>query len=274
MYTLFFHGFLFFSPTEERLFANGWKDNCYFFGDSDSFVTNPAVTARERMLLRQTESMLRGLSLRETTTVDETDCDDAGETVVQMRSEEDWLLPDLLAPCLLALPLYLQKQAADLLPQFLARRLRCDPVFDNRREAMLKHFNALIAEYVFPFDCQHPSHFFRGVVRVIDPLVYSSDSVDEALYLDFLPMLRVICAREQIELATTKMKGQGDTTPSARKRKTRNSSGDDLNFLASLSPAFKWNDERDKLSAPQVSKRFADRSLNVLRQTPHRCSCT
>ena len=73
----------YFRPSFERIFSLGWNEDGYFFGNSDTYLTNPC-DGRERKLLALGESLERGLARPPTTGLpasepfQDDDCRDTG----------------------------------------------------------------------------------------------------------------------------------------------------------------------------------------------------
>ena len=116
----------YFRPSFERLFSLGWNEDCYFFGNSDTYVTNPC-DGRERKLLAFGESLERGLARPLTTVLpaldplQDEDCHDTGGSestlsdsiklhkAPRRATEEDQFIRPPCASSILSLPSHLRR---------------------------------------------------------------------------------------------------------------------------------------------------------------------
>lgn len=183
-------------PSEERLFAAGWKDECYFFGDPDCYVTLPQ-TARERRILNRSEANLRGYAVQQQDAQDSTgEEDENSEEKLSLqfdRTEEDCYLP-------LSIPKYLHSLAVSLREsELLPRSPECnlqECLFDRKKRVCFESYLTLAGDYLF-FPLEYSTKLFaRGLTRAIDP-VLTEETPDPRLFLDYLPLLRTMSVYEQ-----------------------------------------------------------------------------
>lgn len=235
------------SPSEERLFTLGWKDNFYFYGDCEAYMVQP-MGARERRLLKQHASSLRGHSFRKQVLVeDETE---GGNVVHPELCEEDAMLPNDPPACLLSLPACLSEPSADMT---LRTALQ-----ERRQQTCMQAQLDLLRHDILPFDRQHARLFARGVSRHVDPLL--NEDIDPVLFTDYLPMLRVMAVTER---ALEHAFGQDAEGESGRARRTtRRSAKARQHYWQVLSPPL-WHD-RDDGEAAKVGAQLANYSLSVI----------
>ena len=108
-----FFYYLFDSPREEQLFTLGWKDNCYFYGDAETYMTRPSGTL-ERRRLYTTMTLSRGtmeVDGAHATADKEDESEDLDDIIRREsgRSDEDMFLPQPIPSLIQSLPSLLQK---------------------------------------------------------------------------------------------------------------------------------------------------------------------
>jgi hypothetical protein len=184
-------------PREERLFTLGWKDNCYFFGDSDTYMTMPS-TARERRELHAWMATSRGdcLSGRDggvnaPAEQEDEELDDL-EDIIRREcaiSDEDMFLPRPV-PTLI-----------ESLPSLLRQSRKCSSYQQNWTSNQVldrKQIQSSVAmqqwvSYVFG-ETGQGKVFSR---RTSQELLLLNGTMDASVSLEFLPTLRRICVMER-----------------------------------------------------------------------------
>jgi hypothetical protein len=194
-------------PSEDALFAAGWKDDAGFFGGADAYMTLPFTRRERNLLVRSSESHTREFSVP---SLEE-------ESELFQQSEEDSFLPN--PSPLLSLPLWLQSTSASLhgtnklLPTY-------EPiVFGTNKDpsAVLE----LLDEYLFSSYPQKVQLFFSRIHRTLDPLLPRSGTIDHRLWLDYLPLIRCMAVLDR-EAACRAAAGD-PAASNNRKRQTRRS---------------------------------------------------
>lgn len=230
----------FHSPSEDRLFTSGWKDDSYFFGDSESYVTRP-VTLRERMLLRQSEEGLRGHCFPRDDAFEAPEDDEDYKFIQFDRTEEGLFLPNPAPTPLLSLPMYLKNAGikSHVSPDLY--------LLERRKRERLNQTTELLSNFVFADLPARTRMFSSGVVREVDPLLSNADTIDRNLFLEYMPILRCINALERSEEYVFSLAQASDpdaaTSLSNRSRTTRRSKAlGRHHYLESVVPAFVWKD--------------------------------
>lgn len=209
------------SPPEDRLFELGWKNDNFFYGSADSYVTDH-FDRRERDLLIRTEQSLRGMSCRtmENIVEDEEKENEMPQDLPIDKTEEDMLLPHRTPTSVRSLPAHLRKTLQN---PFLIT----DPVdfhlLKKKKQVQSKSMLNILCEFIFPGPSQ-ARLFYKSVSRLVDPLVRTCETVDRSLFLDYLPLLRCMAVHEHIantlfQISTQENTGAPLTTN--RKRSTR-----------------------------------------------------
>ena len=107
------------SPHEERLFALGWKDNCYSYGDPDTYMAHPRGTL-ERRRLNAAMAFSRGKALvgvdgAHAASEKEGETEDLDELLDELvrrdgaRPDEDMFLPQPMSSLIQSLPSLLRE---------------------------------------------------------------------------------------------------------------------------------------------------------------------
>ena len=247
----------FISPSEERLFTLGWKDDCSFFGCSESYVSNVSALL-DRRLLKRTESDVRGLSLSSAEDFEPTDDDEDYKGLSFDKCEEDMFLPAPTPTCLLSLPTFLRQAC---------KTIGTSSALNRVEHKMLAHWEKTIhlaADFVFPSSTNHM--FSRGLSRALDPSVKNRELIDSALFLDYLPLVRCMALHERAAEHVFAQAHAEDpelaTTLSNRQRSTRRSRklGRE-HYLEKVSPAFQRQQTNNHESAKQIGSILAESVL-------------
>jgi hypothetical protein len=251
--------FLYRSPSEDRLFNLGWKDDSYFYGDCESYMNFP-TTFRERQLLKRSEAALRGFSFPSVDVFEAPEDDDDYKGMQFDRSEEGLFLSNPSPTCLLSLPSYLREVGG-------SHSVGDSPELDlleSRKLNRLRETCDLLSNFVFVERPLQAHMFCRGLVREVDPLLPSVDAIDRHLFLDYLPMLRCMSIHERSSEYVFALAHEEDpdaaTSLSNRTRTTRRSKAKGRqHYFENVSPAFEWKDTEQ--SAKQVGATLAESYL-------------
>lgn len=178
-------------PREDKLFALGWKENCYFFGDADTYVTYPS-TSQERQLLRTMESTSRGQWCCEMGAILDpveeeeedplsTDLDELMHQRVPLLADDDKFLPQQIPSLIQSLPSLLRGEWGE---SWYKKHWTSNQLLDKRRA---KYFQT--SSYL--------AHLigFREPPSGLYPLL--PDGLDADFCLHYLPTLRRIAFSEQ-----------------------------------------------------------------------------
>jgi hypothetical protein len=209
------------SPPEDRLFDLGWKDDNFFYGSADYIVTNH-FDRRERDLLIRTEQSLRGMSCRtmENIVEDEENENGMSQDLPVDRTEEDMFLPHGAPTSLGLLPASLRRTCRNLF-------LFLDPVdnylFRKKKQGQSKSMLDILCEFMFPGPSQ-TRLLYKAMSRLVDPLVRTCETLDQSLFLDYLPLLRCMAVHEHIAntlLDISRQENPVGPLTTNRKRSTR-----------------------------------------------------
>jgi hypothetical protein len=243
------------SPGEERLFALGWKDNSYFFGDNETYMTFP-TNSRERRLLDATMSTIRGRSLpwidgavaAKEEDIDEDDID----AVVRRegcQSEEDMFLARDMPASLLTLPSLLRGARGGSL---LTKKWPRHELLEQSKYEREQDLRGMIA-YILPDDDQ-PKWSCHGFGATKQSLL-SEDAVDSSLFLDYLPALRRMAVLERMHEHVFRQKANEEQPPS--RRTTRSSANATYqHYFDSISKALRL--DMAALNSSQVGAHLAE----------------
>lgn len=191
------------SPREEKLFELGWKDDCYFYGDPETYMTLPSTLNAGRQLnnamktARGTTSISRNPAIvpqyvepNENTTREDLDRFVNHSTFI---SDEDSFLPFHGRSSILSLPRILRKyQAHATRPDYLESP---GDQFLSRKMAELSKKAERLADYVLP-PLSDRANWSYGRFGRIDP----GDQIlpdDRRTTLELMPTLRRIAVLEQ-----------------------------------------------------------------------------
>jgi hypothetical protein len=247
------------SPSEDRLFTLGWKDDSYFYGDCESYMNFP-TTFRERQLLKRSEKAHRGFSFPSVDTFEAPEDDDEYKGMQFDRSDEGLFLSNPSPTCLLSLPSYLREVGG-------SHSVGYSPELDlleSRKLHRLRETSDLLSNFIFVEQPLETHMFCRGLVREVDPLLPSVDAIDRHLFLDYLPMLRCMSLHERSSEYVFALAHKEDpdaaTSLSNRTRTTRRSKAKGRqHYFENVSPAFEWKDTQQ--SAKQVGATLAESFL-------------
>jgi len=148
-------------------------------------------------------------------------------------------LPNFAPPSLFWLTSFLRKNKELEIKSSVQNRL-----FLRRRRCRLEADLEIMYKYFYSIDkLRLKCLFVRGMDRPLDPLLMQDslwDGADPHIFLDYLPMLRVISLLEETyHRALHQISPQADEPPTGRKRSTRNSrrNQQSMHYLSSLIPA-------------------------------------
>jgi len=251
--------FSFTSPSEERLFTLGWKDNCGYFGTNESYMSLPAALL-DRRLLKRTESAVRGLSLSSVEDFELPEDDEEYNGLVFGRCEEDMFLFTPTPTSILSLPTLLRRTRGSSDTCYPAND---DNLLERKMLSQWEKAIQLAADYVFPSAI--PKMFSRGLSRAMDPILPNRQLIDSALFLDFFPILRCMALHERAAEHVFVQTGAADTefaaTLSNCQRSTRRSRKRGReHYLEKISPTFQ-RQESDLASAKQIGAVLAESAL-------------
>lgn len=180
--------------SEERLIACGWKDTACFYGDCDAYMTIPA-SARERLLLKRSEALGRGLSSTPVyKSVSEATATDQEETPPDTLDLTMWS-PPTGSGCVLDEDMYIPNRLPTALMSLkellIASRGHCIAnsnynLVQDRTIAMAEKLGELL-DTIQGYDPRMAKN--RG-------LGYSSFEYS-CHFLDYLPLLRVMAKQEE-----------------------------------------------------------------------------
>jgi len=195
-------------------------------------------------------------------------------------SDEEALLANTVPPCLLSLPFILRKQAhgMDDDSQCLESVVR-DRLLDQHRRARVDEQLLLLRDFVSPLLAQHAMLFARGLGRDrLCPLLPPGEAaVEPKLFLDYLPLLRVLSVHERSAQRVFDLARENGDDPGEdegrgmsnnRPRRTRCSvKRGRPHYLEDLSHVLKHAEEEDGDMTPkEVAERLA--SLCLLTKVP------
>jgi len=239
-------------PNAEHLFSHSWNENCYFYGNGDAFMVGPPPSSRERCLLKLHESTVRGQSYPQVDpTAEQADDESHGDFEPPELPEEELFLPNIVPPCFSSLPSLLEHSTGSETAGSIASDVQACLLQKRQRERVEEGLD-LLYDYVFRF--YYSRLFVRGLGRVQDPFLSNvataNEGADPRLFLDYLPMLRVMMVHEKtaqhlFDLAaespsTTTEAGTAEVL-SHRARVTRGSAkmGRE-HYLEKISPYVEW----------------------------------
>lgn len=249
-----------FSPTESTLFETGWKDDCAFYGDPDSFMTVP-FTQTERRLLVRTELFERGLAIPEHSAKIE-DSEISVTSNMNVASENAFL-PNPTPLSLLSLPNDLRNARSRKVNTY-ASVGDGGTVYEkskSRREGVMQSLHAT----VFANMTWQPQLFFSVLHRTLDPLIPEWLQIDQRFYLDYLPFLRCLAVFDRA--AERAFKKGIDIEESSSKKRTSTRSATRKGFShvwEKIVPRklFRENDENDnRLTATDLTNMLADLTM-------------
>jgi hypothetical protein len=231
---------VYFSPSEDRLFASGWKDDCFFYGDAEQYMTHP-TTLRERMLLKRSGEALRGFSLPRDEAFEAPEDDDDYKFMTFDRTEEGVFLSNPSPTSLLSLPFYLKNAAGN--------KSQVSPdldLLDSRKIENMHEMTELLASYLFVIYPLPAVMFSRGIAREVDPLLPSVEMIDRRLFLEYLPILRGMSVQERAAGHIYDVAHASDPDAAAslsnRVRHTRrNKAMGRVHYLGEVSAVFTWD---------------------------------
>lgn len=167
------------------MILSGWKDEAYFYGDSDSYMTLPA-TARERNLLKRTEDASRGYSFSSDQAYEDDDGENDLDGTSGMLSEEDALLPNYAPYSLLSLPNILRQDNSTLCKTMSGIDLF---VYQDKKVDMAKAMMDLLSKNVFCSDSLVHKRY-RYLDRWNDRHFDGCEQSYCEAFADYIPMLR------------------------------------------------------------------------------------
>ena len=200
--------------SERKLFDSGWKDDCFFYGTSDAFVSYP-TTCRERKLVNLVQQTERGRP--GTLTFSEREQENSYEQEdwsPPELSEQDCFLPGNCAASLLALPSYLFS---------LSNALPAWTCLDAEQQVHYSNWARLFDEIFFFVTLSRDQLFARGIGREIDNVpIEAAERFDTRIVLDYVPILRRMAVHEAAADRYVKsLGGEATATSSFPMRATR-----------------------------------------------------
>jgi len=233
-----------YSPREERLFDLGWKDNCYFYGDANTYVTHPA-TAHERRLLRTMDTTSRENRCYEIGTTNDsaddgdesTDLDGLAQQQVSLSTEDDRFLPQQVPSLLLSLPSLLRKAGSENLYQ---KNWTSNQLLDQRRAKYLQETRSLVST----IDGFEPPPEFLPLLQ---------DNLDATFYQEDLPILRRLAFLEKDAERLHELENPIENRKRTRSSKTLETRRHYFEFT----PWKFYKDNELGLTASQVGEKFA-----------------
>ena len=244
---------LFGRPMEETLILSGWKDDSFFYGQSDAYMTL-LMTARERNLLKQHERAARGFAFPEALILDE---ETENENFGWGSDEEDMLLPNRATDSIAGLPSYLWSMLlCSVVPPATALELSLSKRSRDKRTDKAKD---ILCDFVF-VRRDDTRLFFRSMSRAWDPLL-GPGNVEPQHFLDYLPMLRSISVQERFSEAIHNAAQHENPAAHRRHQRTtrQTSKRGHVHYLESLVPPQTWRGSDQ--TAKQVGDYLADTSL-------------
>jgi hypothetical protein len=242
-------------PSEDRLFTSGWKDDCYFYGGSNAYMTRP--TSHELLWLRRAESSFRGAVPWHSDAMnqDPGDSIDESPSGSDVDNEEDSFLPRILPPCIST---WTASSMDDLAPD---RTFQLSCITSERMQAQLDILLMLFREcyQLRLFAGGLSSRAYDGTAKSLLP----TTMVDAALFLDYLPLLRVMSTVHEGARDAAAAKSSTVDAPASRRR-TRNSShrAENRHFLSDLVPSSQFDDELGEESVPAIVNRLSKLALH------------
>lgn len=227
-------------PSEEQLFHERWKDDCYFFGDGETHFTQPM--GLESKLLCRKEATYRGhappLSLEnDEKEQSEDDKHKKTATATTTVSDEDCLLPNVVGACLKELPGLLRSVHPCVIDE-INRLSR-----GKKRDCLLAQFQYVLCEFVF-LGAKREQQYFRSMNRVVSPLLDAESmlSIAPSISLDYLPALRSMTVYDEATEHAYKATGVTDSEQGKRStRRSKRSRGFD-SYLRRIIPDFVSHD--------------------------------
>lgn len=248
------------SPSEERLFALGWNDKCFFHGCPETYFTRPS-TAQERRYLNNDMTTVRGEHLSSTGELAGAAADKEDENPIDweetLRSdsnttEEDMFLPQRLPILLQTLPQMLRssKDWAMDLHGWTANKL-----LDERRQETSARLQSWLSA-LFGQTLQSTKTKARTTSR---ELLQLDGDLDAVATTQFLPTLRRIGALEESSEALER--ANGDETVVSSRRLTRRKTRDvRRHYLDNISRKLEWDEA--EMSTAEMGRTMANSLLS------------
>jgi hypothetical protein len=133
----------------------------------------------------------------------------------------------------------------------------------QRKAAKTEDIMDLLCDFIFPGQSR-TRMFYRAMTRELDPLLETTETIDNELFLDYLPLLRCMAVRERAcELLFQAAYAEDpDSAASMMNRKRATRRGKKLgreHYFERKAPTSVWN-ESDK-SAKEVGGLLAEQAL-------------
>lgn len=200
-------------PSLERILYHGWNEDACFYGNSDAFVTNPSL--RDRQCYSRAARLSRhctfpsGAQSKDDQDNDQFEQDDSNASYFPSNPDDDSFL---VRETLLT-------EIAPLMTHLLAASTFQDHVLNEvnskRRKDTVRATNAFFGQLWHEANLR--DIFARGLVRQVD----TDEPIDERLFLDYGPLLSIICAYEVAAISLSEA-AEGGVQPYS-KRSTRRS---------------------------------------------------
>jgi hypothetical protein len=270
------------SPNADSLYSAGWKDDYYFYGNPNAYVTRPSLVEKRR--LQGLESSFRGaipwtFGTGATSDFGGYPALHGDEHQPAEESEEDSLLPNhgllcvsnwadlLLRECQQSFP----NEHCEFSSNELLSGLERERSKDERAHEQLRMVEVLLREF----------YRLRLFARGLPPrssldhnpsasVSLQDDVIDPALFLDYLPMLRVMAtmdvdaraaaAEAEVEPAST---SSVCASAAVSRRKTRNSSrrSENTQLFSDLAPSSQFDEVLGEASVPAILRRLSELAL-------------
>ena len=210
-------------PPIEIILSNGWNDDECFFGNSDTFFTNPGC--HERRLYSRAALCGRYCSLPSSDQSadaevgvggDELEQEDTNAKYFACHLDEDAFL--IRETPLATLPSLVTYLLGDVHMPQQDNLCIANEVFSNRRKCMMRQTNNFLGQLWH--GANNSQVFALGVARQVDGVTVG-EHMDERIFLDYSPMLSNICAFEAAAIFLSEA-STGDA-PSSSRRSTRRS---------------------------------------------------
>lgn len=222
--------------------------------------------------MKRLETSLRGCSFQQAEAGDipleEEEEDDEDNFVPAELNEEDAFMLNSMPPCLKSLPFLLRRVHGENRALSLNSDIR-DELFERNRGKRRVEQLEYLDRYIYPpEDYQKRQFAARGLGRELDPIISREDDTDTDLFLDYLPLLRVMSVHEQasqrvFEAAKENSEEDGHDLSNRSRRTRRATKNGRKHHFVTLSNALEESLERDEgeLSARDLGEKLAALSL-------------
>ena len=225
------------------MFTLGWKDDSYFFGDNETYITR-TFSARERALLRYSELSARGCCGPPSLVVDTPEIDEEYVSSRLVDHDEDSFLPNHAPKSLDSLPNYLRNNRQPEATLF--QRIEEDPLLERRKTDKLYSVLGFLHDFIFPFRPQQGMRR-RCLKPEANPSLPITEVADPQFFLDYLPILRCMAVHERSAERVFQLAKEHNPDNamilSNRKRSTRRSKElGRKHYMECIVPEFVWRE--------------------------------